>query len=255
MYDFLVQLLEPFTFLTLSLATATAWAWRGQRPRTRPLIAITVLLGCLIVLSLPVTSFLAMWSLESGYPPTDAVPTPGETLVVLSSGFVLEDAVGEHMRLDYAGLERCLHAVRLYKRAGQCRVLLSGGKVDWSVPGPALAELMRDFVVELGVRPADVLQETRSSSTYENALYSRELLINGSETRIRLVTSASHMNRAERCFRKQGFTVTPAACGHEVPLWKFSLRDFIPSAGALAQISRAAHEWLGRIWYRLRGRI
>jgi uncharacterized SAM-binding protein YcdF (DUF218 family) len=63
------------------------------------------------------------------------------------------------------------------------------------------------------------------------------------------------MNRAERCFRKLGITVVPAPCGHQAAVWQFSLRAFLPSEGGLAQITRAAHEWLGRGWYRLRGRI
>src|SRR5258708_6255795 len=111
MYRLVVLLLEPFTFLTVCLAVATAWAWRRQRPRPRWLMATAVVLAFLIVLSLPVTGYLAMWSLESSYPPTDAVPASGDTLVVLSSGLILERVDPEQVRLDYAGVDRCLHAV------------------------------------------------------------------------------------------------------------------------------------------------
>jgi uncharacterized SAM-binding protein YcdF (DUF218 family) len=250
-----VHLLEPYTFVMLCLIAATIWAWRRQRPRTRPLIVSTVLICSLIILSLPVTGFLAMRSLEASYPPNDKVPARGDTLLVLSAGLVLEDPTGEHARLDHGSTERCLHAVRLYKRAGGCRMILSGGKGDWSVPGTTLAETMRDFVVALGVRPDDIVLENKSTTTYENATNSRALLNEDPDERIWLVTEASHMNRAERCFRKLGITVTPAPCDHQATYWKFSLGAFIPSEGGLAQITRATHEWLGRIWYRLRGRI
>jgi uncharacterized SAM-binding protein YcdF (DUF218 family) len=176
MYDFVVQLLEPYTLLTLSLIAAMTWQWRRQRPRTRLLVTSTILLGFLIVLSLPVTGFLAMRSLEAAYPPSTAVPAPGDTIVVLGGGLILEDDSGEHVRLDDMSLERCLHAVHLYKRAGKCRIVLSGGKADSSIPGPFPAEVMRKFVVETGIHPDDVVAEGEASTTYENAIFSKVLL-------------------------------------------------------------------------------
>ncbi len=255
MYRFLVHLLEPYTFLILCLIAATVWAWRRQRPRTRPLIATTILIALLVILSLPVTGFLAMRTLEASYPPNDRVPARGDTLLVLSAGLVLEDAAGGHARLDHESMVRCLHAVELYQRAGGCRMLLSGGKGDWTVPGPTLAATMRDFVVALGVRPDDIVLEEKSSTTYENAVNSRALLNEDPDERVWLVTEASHINRAERCFRKLGVVVTPAPCDHQTAFWKFSVLAFLPSEGGLSQITRASHEWLGRAWYRLRGRI
>lgn len=255
MYEFVVRLLEPYTFLSLCLLAATMRLWFRQHPRTRPLLAAMVALGCLMFISLPLTGFLALRSLESAYPPSTDVPGPADTLVVLSAGLVLDDVAGEHVRLDHESTARCMHATRLYKRAGGCRIVLSGGKLDPAGPEPALAHAMRDFVVELGVRPADILLEDKSRTTYENALYSKALLPDEADRRIWLVTSAAHMNRAERCFRKQGFVVTPAPCSHQVAVWEFEFVDLIPAQVGLAQFSSAAHEWQGRIWYRLRGRI
>jgi uncharacterized SAM-binding protein YcdF (DUF218 family) len=255
MYAFLGQLLEPCTFLLLCLAAATTWLWCRQRPRTFPLVATTVVVGSLMIVSLPVTGYLALSSLESAYPPNDEVPAAGDTLVVLSAGLFLEDATGEHVHLGHESMERCLHAVRLYKRAGHCRIVLSGGKMDESSRSPTLAKAMRNFVVEMGIKPEDILLEDRSTTTYENAVYSKVLLKDDTDTRIWLVTAASHMNRADRCFRKQGFVVTPAPCDHRVAVWEFEITDLIPRESGLAQFTCAAHEWQGLIWYRLRGRF
>jgi len=255
MYEFVVRLLEPYTFLSVCLLAATTRLWFRQRPRTRPLVAMTVAVGLLMVMSLPLTGYLALSSLESTYPPRTDAPAAGDTLVVLSAGLVLDDAAGQQMHLDHESTARCVHAARLYKRAGRCRIVLSGGKLDPADPSPPLAQAMRDFMVELGVRPEDTLLEDKSRTTYENAVYSKALLQNDTDRRIWLVTSASHMNRAERCFRKQGFVVTPAPCSHQVAVWEFDLTDLIPAQVGLAQFTSAAHEWQGRIWYRLRGRI
>jgi len=255
MYELIVHLLEPYTLVLLCLLAALAGIWRRQRPRTISQIAATVLTGLLIALSVPTTGYLAMETLESAYPPTNDVPASHDILVILSHGIIRESRDRSIVRLDHASTARCLHAVQLYKRSGGCRVVLSGGKTDWSDPSPTLAEVMRRFVVEVGIHPDDILLEDKSSNTYENALFSKALLKNQPGNQIWLVTAASHMHRAEDCFRKQGFVVIPAPCDHQPPVWNFSLCNFIPTADGIKQVARAAHEWQGRIWYRLRGWI
>jgi len=255
MYEFVRRLLEPYTFLSICLLASVAWMWRRQRPRSRSLVVLALASVCLALLSLPVTGFLALWSLESAYPPANETPAPGDTLVVLSAGIILDDRDGVRVHLDPTSLERCWHAAQLYRRAGRCRVLLSGGKTDLSVPGPTLAEAMQAVMTEMGVQPQDIVLENRSATTYENALYSQALLDDGSDGRIWLVTSAAHMARAAGCFRKQGVAVTPAPCDHRTVVWQLSLTQFVPALGGLAQFTSAVHEWQGYLWYRLRGRI
>jgi len=139
MYELVRRLLEPYTFLSLCLLASAAGMWRRQRPRSRPLVVLALASVCLALLSLQITGFLALRSLESAYPPADETPAPRDTLVVLSAGMILEDRDGARVRLDPTSLERCWHAAQLYRRAGRCRVLLSGGKTDLSIPGPTLA--------------------------------------------------------------------------------------------------------------------
>jgi uncharacterized SAM-binding protein YcdF (DUF218 family) len=254
-YQFIVQLLEPFTFLTFCLAAALIWAWRRQKPRSRPLKVMAVLLSCLILASTPVAGYLSMWTLEAGYPPHDEIPNPEDTLVVLSAGLILENEETGQVHLDYASGQRCRNAIRLYKKAGRCRMILSGGKVNWDRPGPTLAEAMRQFAEEMGVRPEDIQLEDKSSNTFQNAVYSKKLLEKFPNGRVWLVTSASHMHRSVRCFQKQGISVLPAPCCHEAGPWQVEASDFLPSSGGMQQFTRAVHEWQGRVWYSLRGKI
>ena len=256
MYELFVGLLEPYTFLALCLTVALALAWRQTRPRGRALKAACVVMCLLFVFTTELTGYLAMGSLEWAFPMSAAIPKPTDTLVVLSGGLsVSGDGANLKVRLGDDTLKRCLYAVRLYRRSGGCRMILSGGKVDWSKPGPTYAAAMREFVVELGVRPDDVVLEDKSSSTYENALYSKPLLQEAGEGTIYLVTEAAHMYRSERCFRKQGIDVTAASCDHHVGGLELIPTTFLPSSRGASQVVRAAHEWLGVVWYRLRGRI
>ncbi len=68
-----------------------------------------------------------------------------------------------------------------------------------------------------------------------------------------LVTDATHMPRALRCFRAQGIEVVPAPCNYRTTPLRWSIAMLIPQYYALGGFHAAAHEWLGMAWYRLRG--
>lgn len=257
MYAVVVQLLEPYTLLLLGLVATTVCAWRRPPPRSRSLKMATVLLGLLALLSMPLTGFLAQGSLEWSYPPGKPEPSAADTIVVLAGGLVVDDDAGTQYRLSDSTLQRCVFALRAYRHAGGCRMVLCGGKVDPSTPGPTLAAAMRDFLIEAGVRSDDLILEERSRTTYENALYSREFI--GGErvrdTQIWLVTEATHMRRALGCFRAQDIAVVAAPCDHHAWREDFTVGSVIPSVGGVSRVSQAAHEWIGILWYWLRGRL
>jgi uncharacterized SAM-binding protein YcdF (DUF218 family) len=255
MYAIVTQLLEPYTFLLLSLALAILWAWRATSPRHRSLTVAGVLVGLLIVLSTPIMGYLADGSLEWSYPMPTEIPAPNDTIVVLSGDLINEDLEGRYVRLGGTTFARCQYAARLYKQAGGCRIVLSGGQANTSLPSPTLAAAMRDFFVGMGIPRDDLVLEDKSTTTYENALYSKPLLEQAGESRIWLVTGATHMRRAEGCFRTQGISVVPAACDHHALEMETTPGMFIPSSKGISRVGHAAHEWLGLAWYWLRGRI
>jgi len=60
-----------------------------------------------------------------------------------------------------------------------------------------------------GVAPEDIIIESASRNTHENALYVKDLVSsNAKKGKVILITSAFHMRRAEGCFRKVGIDVT-----------------------------------------------
>jgi uncharacterized SAM-binding protein YcdF (DUF218 family) len=257
MYALVVQLLEPYTLLFLGLVAATVCAWRRPPPRSRSLKAATILLGLLGLISMPLAGYVAQGSLEWSYPPGKVDASSDDTLVVLAGGLVVDDSEGTQYRLSDSTLQRCVWALRAYRDAGGCRMVLCGGKVDQTTPGPTLAAAMRDFLVEAGVRPDDLILEDKSRTTYENALFCKERIggENAPEGRIWLVTEAIHMRRAERCFRARGIDVVSAPCDHHAWREDFTAASVIPSARGISRVTTAAHEWLGILWYWLRGRM
>jgi uncharacterized SAM-binding protein YcdF (DUF218 family) len=94
--------------------------------------------------------------------------------------------------------------------------------------------------------------EDRSTTTAENAARSFAILQPTGHTRIALVTSASHMPRAERAFRKAGFDVIPAPTAYSSRR-ESKLADWLPSAEGLYATRVALWELLGMMWYQLKG--
>jgi uncharacterized SAM-binding protein YcdF (DUF218 family) len=134
-------------------------------------------------------------------------------------------------------------------------VLVSGGKNDPDSSDAACAVLMHDFLVERGVSAADLIVETESRTTYENAVESARLLELHGIHKIVLVADAVDMFRAQRCFQKQGVEAIPAPCHYRADHLECSCFDFLPNPNTAANGRRVWHEWLGTAWYWLRGRI
>jgi hypothetical protein len=92
-----------------------------------------------------------------------------------------------------------------------------------------------------GIAPDRLLLETKARNTYENAVFTQQLIAPLAEERWLLVTSAVHMPRAVGCFRRAGFTVLP---------WPVTM-SAERSAGWM---EFAKHEWVGLLVYRFLGR-
>lgn len=253
MYRLAVDLVEPYPLLCLFIAVAIVWTWRKQPEARGRLVWIAVPFSILVILSLPFTGYLALGSLEWQYPPLAKVPEGTQALVVLAGA--VRAPVGERVELGDSTLYRCLLAAELYRQADGCPVIASGGDAGAGSPGLTLAGAMREFLIRQGVPPSDVLAEDQSRTTLENASYTAELLREREISQIVLVTSASHLPRAVRCFRAQGLTVTPTGCDYRATSYGWRSDGLFPSTAALGKVHEAWHEWLGMAWYAVRGRM
>jgi uncharacterized SAM-binding protein YcdF (DUF218 family) len=253
MYYLVAAMVRPLVMAYVAVAVALVALWRSRASRRR-LVVLTAAVLLLALLSLPITSYLALGSLEWSYPRLVSRPADAPAIVVLAGS--IWPATPDESRFEPGTdtLYRCLRAAELYREA-PCPILVSGGKVQPTDAGPPLAEVMRDFLITQGVRPEDLIVESSSRTTYENAVDSARLLNERDIHRVVLVTDAVHLRRAVACFRKQGLDVVPCGCHYRALGRNGGLTDYLPDPSAAAGVEEAAHEWLGLTLYWLTGRI
>ena len=122
---------------------------------------------------------------------------------------------------------------------------------------------MAEILGMLDVPEVSIWQQPRSQNTYEDALYSSQMLKEKGITQVLLVTSAMHMPRSVALFEKQGFEVIPLPVDFSVTQddsaesqnggWVNRVLNVIPSASNLALTTSALKEYLGMLIYTLQG--
>ncbi len=173
-------------------------------------------------------------------------------VVVLGGGSLDGVDLTPATRLGEGSLKRTLEGVRLWRARPKAKLVFASG--SWIEGQTPVAELMAQVAMNLGVDAAQVVVETRSRDTFENAAEVKRLLdLYGLDLFV-LVTSARHMKRALAVFGRRGLKPIPAPTdfrlappGQEFGWW--------PSLGALVSCHHSLYEYLGYAWYWIRGRI
>jgi uncharacterized SAM-binding protein YcdF (DUF218 family) len=143
-----------------------------------------------------------------------------------------------------------VEGIRIHKLVPGSKLLLSGGAVFDPMPE---ANTMAKVAHILGVRNDNMLLETQSRNTEEQAILIRELLGN---VPIVLVTSAAHMPRAMLFFEKSGLHPIPAPV--DFSDWVYPLKEpqkYFPRAEELKKVESAIHEYLGLLWFLLKSKL
>lgn len=221
----------------------------ARRVRWGPLAAwLGLMLACW-----PPFDWLASRHLEAPYPVRPfSSPRPEGAVVVLSSAVSPPQWERPYPLPDHETITRCERAAWLFHHwAGAVPVLASGGA---GRPGEkSCAETMKTWLERAAVPAEKIWTETASRSTHENAEFSARLLRARGIVSIALVVDSQSMRRAEACFRKLGFQVTPVPSSFRyLGSWR---EEALPNWHALERNETSLHETLGLVWYWWRGWI
>lgn len=205
----------------------------------------------LLLLSLPVVSGFLIRTTEN-IPALDIQQiksSSARAIVILGGGRYSSAPEYQADTVSKYTLERLRYGAYLH-RQNRLPILVTGGKVYGGEQQPEAAlmkqVLEKDFVVP--VRWA----EGKSRTTFENAVNTQTILASEQINHILLVTHALHMPRAREAFEQAGFSVTPAPMSFHTPSNRPLVLKLLPGTKALRESSLMLHEWLGRLWYRIR---
>jgi uncharacterized SAM-binding protein YcdF (DUF218 family) len=240
--------------VVLLLAVAVVWLWRrptGRAPRWYLAIAFV---GYWLVTTSVGASFLSAPLGREAARVTNRTDAMGaDTVVLLGGGVWTADVDGTiGGTLPPQPLLRALEAARVFKAIDARLVIASGGIAQRE--GQVLPEsvILRDALVRAGVPPSSVLEESRSTTTHEQAVYLAPVLRERQAGRFVLVTSRDHMRRALAVFRKMGLDPIPSippqrSDAERPPRW------FMPNPQALQLSDAAVYEYAATVYYKARG--
>lgn len=248
-FEFFLAPAHLFIFLaTLGAALLYTRLFRWGRRLT--LVSATALLAMAFG---PVGHFLAV-PLETRFPPPpDDMPAPDGIIVL--GGTVDEKLSADLDRVVFVdAAERLTAPIALKRRYPNARLVFSGGSAALRGSPYTEAEVVKRFWRDSGVDTGAALYEDRSRNTFENAVFTRELVRPKPGERWLLVTSAAHMPRSVGIFRQAGFPVTayPVDFRTNGDLARAGVPRF--ATRALGLVDFAAHEWAGLIAYRFTGK-
>jgi len=152
-------------------------------------------------------------------------------------------------------VERLMQVVNLYFKGKVRKILISGGSGLLTLQEPKEAPVLMKEMVNMGVKPEDILLESKSRNTYENAVFTssmlREMNFKGE---LLLITSAYHMPRSLACFHKAGINAVPFPVDSYAGRITWTPgRLIIPDSENLTNWDMLIHEWVGCMVYKIRG--
>jgi uncharacterized SAM-binding protein YcdF (DUF218 family) len=196
----------------------------------------------------PVSNYLCLY-LEKDYikKTTDDVHKNIDAIVVLGNGTKEIKSIGETFS-NAGGYLRLLHAVEEYNKT-QPAYFVCAGKGEGDV---SEAQIFAKLAEALGVPKEKIRMESSSRNTGENAVEVNKIF-GSRKVHIGLVTSAFHMKRSEREFKKYFDQVTPLPAHYlySSPTGNIVIR-YMPQSGELYKTSIALREIIAQVWYSIK---
>ncbi|MGH6801234.1 MAG: YdcF family protein [Methylocella sp.] len=212
--------------------------------------AIITLAACLLT---PLGALL-LRPLEERFPqPPADIPAPAG-IIVLGGALDTEKSEARGQVALTADAARMTAGIELARRYPSSRLVFTGGSAGLLIKERAEAIGARKLWLSLGVPEERMTFEKKSRNTWENALFTRDLVKPKPEETWFLVTSAWHMPRSVGIFRSLGFEVIP----YPVAYCTFGdERDFLQPASTIDKVlmlDNGVREWAGLLAYRLAGK-
>ncbi|MBQ4010064.1 MAG: YdcF family protein, partial [Bacteroidales bacterium] len=169
---------------------------------------------------------------------------------IVLTGMIFYDSENDKIEFGQS-TDRILEAVRLYYTGHIEKIFISGGSGLLLDQTHKESQLLKDYLTSINVPEEDIIIETESRNTHENAVEAAKVLrpTESSDTYL-LITSASHFRRAAKCFENEGFSFDSypvdycsRKLGSNPETW------LIPAPSAFSTWNMLIHEIAGYVMY------
>lgn len=241
----------PSNALVLLMLVGLGFGVSGSRRFGFGLAAVAGLF--LLIAGLSPLAVTVALPLEERFPAfvDDGRPVAG---IIVLGGAIETRLSGERGQLvlnDAA--ERQIAMADLARRYPTTRLVFTGGSGSLVNRKPSEAETVSRYADSTGLPRTRLILEDRSRNTWENALFTADMVKPKPDERWLLVTSAWHMPRAVGCFRQAGFDVTAYPVDYRTGGWDDIWRINGFASEGLALLDLVTKEWIGLTAYRLAG--
>jgi uncharacterized SAM-binding protein YcdF (DUF218 family) len=156
-----------------------------------------------------------------------------DAIVILGGG------VYENGNFKEDSVNRLLAGYFLYTNT-QKPIILSGGSAGGNIQE---SYTMYSVLQRLNVKKEDIIIESQSRDTDDNALNVIKICERKNYRSIALVTSAYHMPRAYKLFGKSKVSVRPVLCDSKLDM-RYTIYSFLPQFSSLANSTKALREYI-----------
>ncbi|MBC7745826.1 MAG: YdcF family protein [Flavobacterium sp.] len=195
-----------------------------------------------------VNRFAQVWDIKTG----DLEKNKVYSCAIILGGFSSGDDSGNGYFNGSA--DRFIQGLKLKNNRTVTNLLVVGGNSQ-IIPGLFNESIwVKQQLMQFNIPENNILIETRSRNTLENALFAKEKLRNKNlNPPYLLITSAFHMRRSMYSFQKQGLEVIPYTSNYIAGKSSLSIDEFIPQASVMGQWGTYLKEVIGFGIYYVKG--
>jgi uncharacterized SAM-binding protein YcdF (DUF218 family) len=246
LYSILKSFIDP-AFVIAVLLLIAFFSCVLSRHKNGALITFLSLILLYSVSIAPTAGYLCYY-LEKDYINKPAAEVKKLDIIIVLGGGTYDVDSLKNTFLSEATATRILSAVEFYNRTG-ARYFICAGKGTGRITE---AEIMAQSAQKLGVPKEKIRMDARSRNTWEHAVELNKMFRDKNMT-LGLVTSAYHLKRSEKEFKKyfNNLTPLPADYFYSSPAGPAAVR-FIPQTRSFYKTSIAFNEIVGQWWYNIK---
>ena len=205
----------------------------------------------LVICSLPIFSNRLIAYLEHNYQLKNISEVEKADAIVVLSGMVRTIQTNDSLSYEFSeSVDRIFAGIDLFKENKAPSLILTGGKMPWSIGKPE-GEYLRDVAIKYGVPRKNILLTENVQNTDQEAKSVKKILTIDAP-KVILVTSAFHMPRAQKVFEEVGIRIVPFPVDFRNASSKLTFMHFMPSARSIWETSFFVKEMIGRTYYNLK---